>query len=144
MDHCQPINLQIESFHYLSLTLMVRACSETREALEKVSSSTKTAFLRRSFWRESRLDAISVMFSNDPFHLSSLLPPICSDDLTPPGPGEFNLTIAQDDQETKKKTKSKDYLGFLLLTELRLKAHSSSNKIGVQAHLSFYIIHHSA
>ena len=70
---------RIIKFHETKLqrTLMVRACSETREALAKVSSSTKTAFLRRSFCRESRFEAISVMFSNDPFHLSSL-PPICS------------------------------------------------------------------
>ena len=55
-------------------TLIVRACSEVREALEKVSSSTKTAFLTSNFWRESRFDVISVRLSTAPFHLSSLPP----------------------------------------------------------------------
>ncbi|RDX74367.1 hypothetical protein CR513_45887 [Mucuna pruriens] len=49
---------------------MERAWSAAREALEKVSSSTKTAFVRRSFWRDSRLEAISVRFVIAPLHRS--------------------------------------------------------------------------
>jgi hypothetical protein len=55
-------------------TLMVRACSELREALAKVSSSTKTAFLRSSFWSDSRFEAISVRLVVAPLHLSLPLP----------------------------------------------------------------------
>lgn len=57
---------------------MVRACSEVREALAKVSSSTNTALLRSSFWRESRFEAISVRFAMAPLHLSSLPLPLIS------------------------------------------------------------------
>jgi hypothetical protein len=55
-------------------TLMVRACSELREALANVSSSTKTAFLRSSFWSDSRFEAISVRLVVAPLHLSLPLP----------------------------------------------------------------------
>ena len=55
-------------------TLMVRACSELREALAKVSSSTKTAFLRSSFWSDSRFEAISVRLVMAPLHLSLPFP----------------------------------------------------------------------
>lgn len=58
----------------IDCTLMVRAWSAVREALAKVSSSTKTALVRRSFWRDSRFDAISVRFVIAPFHRS--LPPL--------------------------------------------------------------------
>lgn len=53
---------------------MVRACSELREALAKVSSSTKTAFLRSSFWSDSRFEAISVRLVMAPLHLSLPFP----------------------------------------------------------------------
>ena len=60
-------------------SLMERAWSAAREALEKVSSSTKTALVRRSFWRESRLEAISVRFVIAPLHRSPFsLSPIVS------------------------------------------------------------------
>ena len=55
-------------------TLMVRACSELREALAKVSSSTKTALFRSSFWSDSRFEAISVRLVMAPLHLSLPLP----------------------------------------------------------------------
>jgi len=51
-------------------SLMERAWSAVREALEKVSSSTKTALVRRSFWRDSRFDDISVRFVIAPLHRS--------------------------------------------------------------------------
>lgn len=53
---------------------MVRACSAVREARAKVSSSTKTAFFRRSFWRDSKLEDISVRFVMAAVHLSSPFP----------------------------------------------------------------------
>lgn len=53
---------------------MVRACSEQSEALAKVSSSTKTAFLRSSFWSDSKLKDISVRLLMAPFHLSFPFP----------------------------------------------------------------------
>lgn len=61
-----------DQLKFSALTLMVLACSEVREALAKVSSSTKTAFLRRSFWRDSKLEVISVRFAMAPLHRSSL------------------------------------------------------------------------
>lgn len=51
---------------------MVLACSELREALLKVSSSTKTAFFKRSLLTESRLMAISDRLAIAALHLSSL------------------------------------------------------------------------
>lgn len=53
---------------------MVRACSEQSEAFVKVSSSTKTAFLRSSFCSDSKLRAISVRLAVTPSHLSLPLP----------------------------------------------------------------------
>lgn len=53
---------------------MVRACSAVREARAKVSSSTKTAFFKRSLWRDSRFEDISVRFAIAPPHLSLPFP----------------------------------------------------------------------
>lgn len=51
---------------------MVLDCSELREALAKVSSSTKTAFLRSRLWRDSKFEDISIRLPMAPLHLSSL------------------------------------------------------------------------
>ena len=59
---------------HIEQTLMIRACSELREALAKVSSSTKTAFLRRSFCRDSRLEVISERLPMAALHLSLPFP----------------------------------------------------------------------